>query len=47
MGKQPVTTRMEMRKIDRLPGRDTEFKRAISLFFHLKTINEYLHIVTL
>ena len=47
MGKQPETTSMEMRIIDRLPGRDTEFKRQISMFFHLKTINEYLHIFTL
>lgn len=44
METRSVTTSMEMRKIDRLPERHTEFKRQISLFFHLKSINEYLNL---
>ena len=44
METRSVTTSMEMRKIDRLPERHTEFKRHILLFFHLKSINEYLNL---
>ena len=45
MGEQPVTTSMEMRKVYRRPEKDTEFKREISMFLHLKNFNQYLHII--